>query len=117
MEFKVRRKAKSYTVTLATSVDDCQPVPMSDMASGVVLVGTMVTAAVALSIYAAVESAASFAKLYDAAGEQSVVTLAPSTAEARSYGLPAEVAGCHWIKIVSDHTATTAATATITLKS
>jgi hypothetical protein len=85
---KIRRKAKSYTVTLATAVAAVDAVPMVDMAGGVVSVGTMSTNASALNLYVSDEEDGTYRQLHDSVGSPANITLQPSTAVGKAYALP-----------------------------
>jgi uncharacterized protein YigE (DUF2233 family) len=113
---KIRRKAKSYTVTLATAVAAVDAVPMVDMAGGVVSVGTMSTNASALNLYVSDEEDGTYRQLHDSVGSAANIALQPSTAVGKAYALPDAAFGAQWIKLVSSTTNSTGVTAIVTMK-
>lgn len=115
-ESKIRRKSKAYTAALATTVSGVVAIPMTDMAGGLVSIGTVSTSATGILLYASDAETGSYAKLYDSFGSLAKITLAPSTAESQSYALPDAAFGAQWIKLVSETTSSTGVVATITMK-
>ena len=109
-EVRIRRKSKTFGFTLSTATSVANTLPMIDMAGGMIEVGTMVTAATQINIWASDASNGPFFQLYDKDGALVKVTLSASTTDGRSYALPDEVFAAQYIKLVS---ATTASTGTI----
>lgn len=115
-EAKIRRKSKSYPITLYTAVASCQAIPCVDMAGGVVSCGTMSSNASAFHIYASDSEDGTYARLYDFAGSPANVSLQPSTASSTSYSLPDAAFGAFYIKLVSGTTNSTGVNATVMFK-
>jgi hypothetical protein len=109
-EVRIRRKSKTFGFTLSTATSVANTLPMIDMAGGMIEVGTMVTAATQINIWASDASNGPFFQLYDKDGAVVKVTLSASTTDGRSYALPDEVFAAQYIKLVS---ATTNSTGTI----
>jgi hypothetical protein len=80
------------------------------MAGGHIEVGTMVTAATQINIWASDTTSGPWFQLYDKDGAVVKVTLSASTTEGRAYALPDEVFATQYIKLLS---ATTNSTGTI----
>jgi len=115
-ESKIRRKSKVLSCTLFTATADCSTLPMFDMAGGVLEMGTIVTAATSINIWAADNTNGPFCQLYNADGSVASITLAPSTNDPRAYALPDAAFACHFAKFVAANTAGTGTVATIMFK-
>jgi hypothetical protein len=109
-EVRIRRKSKTFAFTLSTATSVANTLPMLDMAGGHIEVGTMVTAATQINIWASDTTSGPFFQLYDKDGAVVKVTLAASTTDGRAYALPDEVFATQYIKLLS---ATTNSTGTI----
>jgi hypothetical protein len=109
-EVRIRRKSKTFGFTLSTATSVANTLPMIDMAGGMIQVGTMLTAATQINIWASDASNGPFFQLYDKDGAVVKVTLAASTTDGRAYALPDEVFATQYIKLLS---ATTNSTGTI----
>jgi hypothetical protein len=115
-ESKIRRKSKVLACTLFTATADCSTLPMFDMAGGVLEMGTIVTAATSINIWASDNTNGPFCQLYDASGSAASITLAPSTNDPRAYALPDATFAAHFVKFVAANTAGTGTVATIMFK-
>lgn len=115
-ESKIRRKSKSYTVTLYTAVASCQAIPMADMAGGMVSMGTMNSNSVALNLYASDSEDGTYRQMHDFTGSPANITLQPSTSVGKAYSLPDAAFGAQWIKLVSSTTNSTGVSAIVTMK-
>jgi len=113
---KIRRKSKSYDVTLHTAVASCEAVPMVDMAGGIASMGTVSSSAEALHVYVSDEEAGSYVRLHDNVGSPANITLQPSTADGKAYALPDAAFASQYIKLVSGDTNSTGVTVTVTMK-
>ena len=109
-EVRIRRKSKTFAFTLSTATSVATPLPMLDMAGGHIEVGTMLTAATQINIWASDTTSGPFFQLYDKDGAVVKVTLSASTTDGRAYALPDEVFATQYIKLLS---ATTNSTGTI----
>lgn len=117
MEPKIRRKFKSFPVTVSTATASCTNIRWDDVAGGSVLMGTGATSATSLQIWASGATDGAFGRVYDAGGSAADITLAQSTTEARVYAIPDAAFGCGVIKIVAGSAAATAASCTVLVKS
>ena len=113
---KIRRKSKVLGCTLFTATAACDTLPMWDMAGGVLEMGTIVTGASSINIWAADTTNGPFCQLYNADGSVASITLAPSTTDPRAYALPDAAFAAHFVKFVAANTAGTGTVATIMFK-
>ena len=115
-ESKIRRKNKSFTVTLDAAVSNATEIVLADMAGGMVSVGTQNTNATELAVHVASASAGTYRPLYAADGSAVKITLAASTADSRVYAMPDEVFAAPFIKLVLNNTAANGLSAIILAK-
>jgi hypothetical protein len=115
-ESKIRRKNKSFPVTLDAAVSNATEIVLADMAGGMVSIGTQNTNATELAVHVASAAAGTYRPLYAADGSAVKITLAPSTADSRVYAMPDEVFAAPFIKLVLNNTAANGLTATILAK-
>jgi hypothetical protein len=115
-EVRIRRKSKTFGFTLSTATSVANTLPMIDMAGGMIEVGTMLTAATQINIWASDASNGPFFQLYDKDGAVVKVTLSASTADGRAYALPDEVFAAQFIKLVSHTTNSTGTIGTAIFK-
>jgi hypothetical protein len=115
-ESKIRRKNKSFTVTLDAAVSNATEIVLADMAGGMVSIGTQNTNATELAVHVASASAGTYRPLYAADGSAVKITLAPSTADSRVYAMPDEVFAAPFIKLVLNNTAANGLSAIILAK-
>ena len=73
-ESKIRRKNKSFDVTLNAATSDSSTIVLSDMAGGIVTLGTHNTNATELAVWVASDSAGPFRALRDKSGTAVKVT-------------------------------------------
>lgn len=117
MEPKIRRKFKSFSVTLSTATAGCTTIRWDDVAGGSVLMGTGATAATSLQIWASGSTDGQFGRVYDATGTAADITLSQSTTDARIYQIPDAAYGAGAIKVVAGSAAATNASCTVMIKS
>ncbi len=113
-ESKIRRKNKTFDVTLDAATGTTSTIVLGDMAGGMVSLGTHNTNATELAVHVAAASGAVFRTLKDKDGTAVKVTL--SGASAASYTLPDEVFAAPFIKLVLNNTAANGITATVMAK-
>lgn len=113
-ESKIRRKNKSFDITLNAATSDSSTIVLSDMAGGIVTLGTHDTNATELAVWVASDSAGPFRALKDKAGTAVKVTI--SGASAAGYTLPDEVFAAPFIKLQLNNTAADGVTATVMAK-
>lgn len=90
------RHSQRYDLTLDSVLADTPEIPFADFASGTVIVlGASVTS---LTYYTCDEMGGTYQPLYDAAGNAVTQTVAQN----RAYPLPVSVAGCAFLKIVTN---------------
>ena len=116
MEPKIRRKFKSFAITLTTATQSATTLRWDDVAGGSLQMGTVVTAATSIQLWASSTPDGPFGRLYNADGSAADITLAPSLTEARTYALPDACYGAGAIKLVAGGTNSTAAVCIVTLK-
>ena len=116
-EYKIKRKVRSFSITLGTATAAATTLRLDDMAGGIVSVGTMLTSASTLQMFGATAEAGPYRRVYAADGSAADVTLAPSTADGRIYSLPDAAYALPFVRIVSGNTFATAVPAVVNLKS
>lgn len=113
-ESKIRRKNKTFDITLDASTGTTSTIVLGDMAGGMVSLGTHNTNATELAVHVASASDAVFRALKDKDGTAVKVTI--SGASAASYTLPDEVFAAPFVKLVLNNTAANGVTATVMAK-
>ena len=113
-ESKIRRKNKTFAVTLDAATATTSTIALGDMAGGIVSLGTHNTNATELAVHVASASDAVFRALKDKDGTAVKVTI--SGASDASYSLPDEVFAAPFIKLVLNNTAANGVTGTVMVK-
>lgn len=116
-EYKIKRKTRSFTITLGTATAAATTLRADDMAGGIISVGTMLTASSTLQCWGAVAEAGPYRRIYGADGSAADITLAPSTADGRVYSLPDAVFAVPFVRIVSGATNSTGTVGVVSFKS
>lgn len=116
-EYKIKRKTRTFSITLGTATAAATTLRADDMAGAVISVGTMVTAAATLQCWGSVDEAGPFRRVYGADGSVADITLAPSTADGRVYSLPDALFAVPYVKIVNGTTAATGTVGIVSFKS
>lgn len=116
-EYKIKRKVRTFALTLGTATADATTLRADDMAGGVISVGTMLTASSTLQCWGAVEEAGPYRRVYGADGSAADITLAPSTADGRVYSLPDSLFAVPYVRIVSGTTNSTGTVGIVSFKS
>lgn len=115
-ESKIRRKLKTFPVTLSTATSVAVTLPCGDMAGGLFIVGTMVTAATTIQLFASDSTNGPFRQVYDSSGAAANITLAASTADGRAYALPDAAFAAPFLKLISATTNSTGSTGVVCFK-
>lgn len=113
-ESKIRRKNKTFDITLDAATGTTSTIVLGDMAGGMVTLGTHNTNATELAVHVAPTSTGTFRALKDKDGAAVKVTI--SGASAAAYTLPDEVFAAPFIKLVLNNTAANGVTATLMAK-
>jgi len=116
MEPKIKRKFRSFQVSLTTTEPTAVPIRLDDVAGGGLVMGTVETSATVLDIWAAASPGGSHGLLRKPDGSAVELTLSPSTSQSRAYSLPDECYAAGSIKIVGRQAAVTAANCVVMLK-
>lgn len=113
-ESKIRRKSKTFTVTLDAATANSTTIVLGDMAGGIVSLGTHNTNATELAVHVSEVSAGPYRALKDKEGTAVKVTISGSAAAA--YSLPDEVFAATFIKLLLNNTAANGLSAAILAK-
>jgi len=116
-ELLIRRRLREVEITLHTATSLATTINLSDMAGGVVSIGTISTNASTLQCFGARNPEETFRRVYGADGSAADITLAVSSTEGRMYSLPDAVFAVPYLKLVSATTNSTGTTGFVTLKS
>jgi hypothetical protein len=116
VEQKIRRKFKTFPITIATSTSNATTIRWDDVAGGCIELGAGATAATSLQVWASESGNGTFGRLYDASGNAADITLSQSATQSRVYPIPDPAYGAGAIKIVAGQAAATAVTALVMLK-
>jgi hypothetical protein len=116
-EYKIKRKTRTFNLTLGTVVDDATTLRADDMAGGIVSLGTMSTNATTLQVFGSVQEAGPYRRVYGADGSAADITLAPSSTTGRIYSLPDAAFAVPYVRIVSGGTNSTGTIGVVSFKS
>lgn len=116
-EFKIKRRSRTFAITLHSTTTLATTLRMEDFAGGAVSFGTINTNASDLQVFGSDSEAGTFRRIYNADGSAADVTLSPSSTEARIYSLPDAVFAPPFIKIVSGGTTSTGTEGIVMFKS
>lgn len=100
MEEKIKRKFKSFPVTLSTTESSSVAIRLDDVAGGCVAIGAGSTAVTSLQVWGCGSTSGTFGRLKDSSGVASDITLSQTTSTPSVYSLPDAAYGCGAIKIV-----------------
>lgn len=115
MEPKIKRKFRSFSLSLTTAVASAVPIRFDDVAGGSIEMGTVASGATTLSVWGSEDAGSTYGRLYKD-GQAVSITLSPSSTEPRVYPFPDECYGVGAVKLVADQAAGTAATLMVMLK-
>lgn len=113
-ESKIRRKNKTFPVTLDAATANSTTIVLGDMAGGIVSLGTHDTNATEARLWVAPDAAGPFRPLNDK--EASAVKLSLVGTTAVAYTLPDEVFAAPFVKLALNNTAANGLTATVMAK-
>lgn len=116
MEPKIKRKFRSFSLSLSSTEPSAQSIRFDDAAGGAVVLGPSSTAVTSLAVWAAASSQSSFGPLRKSDGTAVEMTLSPSTSQSRVYPLPDECYGVGAVKLVAGVAAATAVNCVVMLK-
>jgi hypothetical protein len=121
-EIKIRRRMRDVAVTLHSTTTLATTLNLSDMAGGVVSLGTFSTNAATLHMFGATAEAGPYRRLFGSDGSAADITLSattgtPSSSEGRMYSLPDAVFAVPYLKIVSATTNSTGTSGVVVFKS
>jgi len=111
-ESRIRRKLRSFDVTVGTAVGESTPIRWDEAAGGAFQVGTISTAVV-VQVWASSTPDGDYSVLYDASSEAVAVTALGNTATQATYPVPDAAYAAGAIKLVADSTHITTATVSI----
>lgn len=115
-EPKIKRKFRSFSISLTTSSTTAVPIRFDDVAGGGVVLGTAAASFTSVSVWAADSATSTYGRVYKADGSVSAITLATSQTEPRFYPFPDECYCAGAVKLVADQAAGTSATCVVMLK-
>jgi hypothetical protein len=116
MEPKIKRKFRSFEVSLTNSEPAAAAIRLDDVAGGAVFLGPSPTAVTTLSVWASATPQGPFGPLQNPDGEAVEMILSPSTSQARVYSLPEECYGLGAIKLVAAVASATSVNCVVMLK-
>lgn len=116
-EIKIRRRVRTFPITLASTTSLATTLRMEDFAGGAVAFGTINTNSSNLQVFGCDEEEGTFRRIYGADGSAADITLSPSSTENRIYSLPDAVFSVPFVKIVSGTTNSTGTTGVVMFKS
>lgn len=117
MEPKIRRKYKTFSVTIGTSASASSAIRWDDAAGGALILGTGATSATTIQLWASGSETGQYGKVYDASGTLATITLAQSTAQPSIYQIPDAAFASGAIKLVAAEAAVTSVSSSVMLKS
>jgi hypothetical protein len=115
-EPKIKRKSRSFTLSLTTSSTTAVPIRFDDVAGGAIVVGTAAATFTSISVWAADSASSTYGRVHKVDGGVSNITLTSSTSESRVYPLPDECYAAGAVRLVADQAAGTAASCVVMLK-
>lgn len=110
---KIRRRVRSFDVTMASSVSSSSSIRLDDTAGYAIRIAAGVTAtqfSTTVQIWASEDTDGTFARLYDSDGSEVDLTLVRDSANSTMYNLPDAVFPAAAIKLVPQSTHLTSCT-------
>lgn len=114
-EPKIKRKYRSFSISLATTESASTAIRFDDVAGAAVVLGAGGTAATSLALWAADSPSSAFARLYKD-GSTIDMTLSQDATTPRCYPLPDEAYAAGAVKLVANNAAATSVTCVVMLK-
>jgi hypothetical protein len=115
-ETSIRRRAKTFQVSLSTAPASAATFTVDGFAGGAVSIGTSHTAVTKLIVYASHERDGDYSPLY-VGGSAAEVVLSPSTASGGVYSLPSDVYSVSYVRLAVNSSHGEGMTAYVTVKS
>lgn len=115
-ESRIRRKLRSFDVSIGTSAAGSTAIRWDEAAGGNVQIGTQVTAAsfsTTLQVWASSSTGGTFSRLYDSTGVPANLTLVQDSVNQTSYSMPDAAFSAGAIKLVAGSTHLTSATVSV----
>ncbi len=106
-EPRIRRRHRSFNVTIATAASASTAIRFDDSAGGVLQIGTQVTAAqfsTTLQLWGATSVDGTFGCIYDSVGSPANITLVQDSVNQTCYALPDAAFSAGAIKLVAGST-------------
>lgn len=121
-EIKIRRRMRDVAVTLHSTTTLATTLNLSDMAGGIVSLGTFSTNEATLQCFGATAVDGPYRRVFGSDGSAADITLSPTTGtpastEGRVYSLPDAVFALPYLKIVSATTNSTGTSGFVVFKS
>lgn len=116
MEPKIKRKFRSFAISLTTTTTTATPIRFDDAAGGAIELGTAASGFTSISVWCSESTGSAYGRLYKTDGSVSAITVSSSTTEPRVYPLPDECYGTGAVRLVADQAAGTAASCMVMLK-
>jgi hypothetical protein len=114
-EQRIRRASATSTATVGTSTADASSINVGGMVGGILTFEQgLPTGATTITFYAANTDAGPYCQLFDKDGAAVVLTL--TTNAGAAYSMPYDVGGCNVVRLVSNESLGTAATARVAFK-
>lgn len=118
-EPKIKRKSRSFSLALTTSLSTAVPIRFDDVAGGAIELGggTAGSGFTSISVWCSESTGSAYGRLYknDGSGAASI-TVAISAFEPRVYPLPDECYAAGAVRLVADQAAGTAVSCVVMLK-
>lgn len=115
MEPKIKRKFRSFPLTLRTTEAASTAIRFDDVAGAAVMLGAGGTAATSLAVWAADSPTSTFARLYKD-GATIDMTLSQDAATPRVYPVPDEAFSAGAVKLVANNAAATSVSCVVMMK-
>lgn len=115
MEPKIKRKYRSFPISLTTSTATAVSIRFDDVAGASVILGSGGTAATSIDVWAADTPSSTHGRLYKD-GSAISVTLSQDATLPRVYPLPDEAFACGSVKLVANNEAATSVSCVVMLK-
>lgn len=112
-ESRIRRKLRSFPVTIGTSAAGSTAIRWDEAAGGNVQIGTQVTAAsfaTTVQVWSSNTTDGTYARLYDSVGSPASLTIVQDSVNQTSYAIPDAAFSAAAIKLVAGSTHLTSAT-------
>jgi hypothetical protein len=119
-EIKIKRRVRSFPITLHSTTSLATTLRMEDYAGGALSLPAFSQAATTASdlrVFGSESDTGTFRRVYGADGEAADIKLSPSSTEARIYNLPDAAFAVPYVKILSGGTTSTGTSGVVMFKS